>query len=175
MSTGTRAMQSAHVGRLLSAAALQFAALACFAGPISSDNLAFDSHDQSMWTPGQAGGLDIDRFLGVTWDESASVGGITGSVSTTTVEIPHFHSPSGWECHGFLCTGGHFHKLGGVHTHEKDTTLDTRTGGAVDVSTDGKMGFQFGLSAHSGSVDTSKQFDADLVVPETIAQGGFST
>jgi len=45
----------------------------------------------------------------------------------------------------------------------------------VDVSTSGKVGFQFGLHADSGSVDTNVKFDANLFVPEanTLATNQF--
>jgi hypothetical protein len=129
-------------------------------------NLQFQSTGQSMWGAGNAPGLTIDRFLGVEWNDSATLGGTTGDVFTTSVPYPHPHLPSGWECHGFLCTGGHFHDPGGIHIHEADVTVDTRTGPEVDVSTSGKVGFQFGLAADSGSVDTQVEFAANLLVPD---------
>lgn len=138
-------------------------------------DLQFQSTGQSMWGPGNAPGLSIDRFLGVQWNESASLGAIAGDVFTTTVEYPHLHAPSGWECHGFLCSGGHFHNPGGIHIHEANVTVDTRSGGKVDVNTNGRVGFQFGLSADSGSVDAEVEFSANLLVPEAgdILQGEF--
>lgn len=166
--------KSWSIGRFLAAPVLLLIASAGFAATITFDNLAFQSNDQSMWGAGNASGLNIDRFLGVEWDESASVGGITGGIIETTVPVPHPHLPSGWECHGFLCSGGHFHNPGSIHIHEvAGPSVDTRTGGSVSVATDGKVGFQFGLTADSGSVDTSVQFDANLLVPDAINQGDF--
>ena len=151
------------------------APVAAIAVPINFNNLAFESTDQGMWASGAAPGLVIDRFLGVEWNESASTGSITGDVSITTIPTPHLHAPSGWECHGFLCTGGHFHNSGSIHIHETDISIDTRLGAEVDVSTSGKVGFQFGLTADSGSVDTTVQFDATLLAPNAgaVAQGEF--
>ncbi|GMR22525.1 MAG: hypothetical protein BMS9Abin37_0881 [Acidobacteriota bacterium] len=155
---------------------LQLVASAAIADQIAFNNLQFQSSGQSMWAPGNAPGLNINRFLGVQWNESAKVGGITGGIIETTIPVPHPHLPSGFECHGFLCSGGHFHNKGGIHIHEIDgPDVDTRLGAEVNVSTSGKVGFQFGMSADSGSVDTTVQFDAMLFAPapRTVEQGEF--
>ena len=173
MNTQTRGVKK---GWLLLAVGLQLVASAAIADQIEFNNLQFQSSGQSMWGPGNAPGLNIDRFLGVTWDESASIGGITGSVSTTNITFPHLHLPSGWECHGFLCTSGHFHNAAVVHDHEIGTiSVDTRLGAEVDLTTSGKVGFQFGLTADSGSVNTAVQINAALVAPDsfTVEQGEF--
>ena len=142
------------------------------AAPITYDNLVFNSSGQSMWGAGNAPGLSIDRFLGVEWNTTESVGGISGSIVSTTASIPHPHLPSGWECHGILCSGGHFHNPGRIHTHQiNGPDVDLRRGAKVDLSTSGKVGFQFGLSADSGSVDTTVAFDAALLVPDAITPG----
>ncbi len=163
------------LGRLLCLLGLQFVASAAIATTIIF-NPGFESNDQSMWAPGTAASFSIDRFLGVQWNESASVGGITGGIIETTIPIPHPHLPSGFECHGFLCFGGHFHNPGSIHIHEIDgPSVDTRLGARIDASTSGKVGFQFGLTADSGSVDTTVQFNATLLAPDagTVAQGEF--
>lgn len=148
--------------------ALALAPAGAWAAPllVEYDGLQFQSTGQSMWGPGNAPGLSIDRFLGVQWNDSATLGGIAGSVFVTTVEFPVAELPSGWECHGFLCSGGHFHNPGGITIHEANITVDTRAGAKVDVNTNGKVGFQFGMSADSGSVDTEVEFAANLLVPE---------
>lgn len=158
------------------AVGVQLAASPAVADQIDFNNLQFQSSGQSMWAPGNAPGFNIDRFLGVQWNESASVGGITGGIIETTIPIPHPHLPSGWECHGFLCTGGHFHNPGSIHIHEIDgPDVDTRLGGQVDVSTSGKVGFQFGMSVDSGSVNTTVEMDASLIAPglRTVEKGEF--
>ncbi len=147
-----------------------------YANVISYNGLDFSSSGQSMWNAGNAQGLDIDRFIGTTWNTSASLGGFTGGITDITIPYPHPHLPSGWECHGLLCTSGHFHNSGGIHIHQLDGgSVDTTTGAKVDVSTSGKVGFQFGLHADSGSVDTNVKFDANLFVPEanTLSPGQF--
>jgi len=160
--------------RFVSILAIQFLATASFAASVSFDNLLFQSGGQSMWGAGGAPGLNIDRFLGVEWDTSATLGEIKGGIIETTIPVPHLHLPSGWECHGFLCSSGHFHNPGGIHIHEiNGPDVDTRNGAVVNVATDGKVGFQFGLTADSGSVDTSVQFDASVMVPDAITQGDF--
>ncbi len=135
---------------------------------INYDALEFNSSGQSMWGAGNAPGLDIDRFLGVEWNESVTVGGFTGGIETVTVSYPHPHLPSGWECHGVLCTSGHFHNSGTIHEHTENLgTIDTTTGAQATARTSGKVGFQFGLSVDSGSVETTVDFDADLLVPDS--------
>ena len=138
------------------------------AGTVEVDfgSLDFSSSGQGMWGSGSAPGLNIDRFLGVTWNETATVGGITGEISSTSISWPHPHSPSGWQCHGFACLGGHFHNSGGIHIHTNTLSIDTRTGATLDISTSGKVGFQFGLQADSGSVNTDVQFNANVFFPE---------
>lgn len=155
---------------------LQFVAVTAFAETINFNDMGFQSDDQSMWAAGTAPGFSIDRFLGVTWNESATIGGITGSIVETTIPIPHPHLPSGWECHGFLCTSGHFHNSGGIHIHDVGLPpVDLRAGAEVNVSTSGKVGFQFGMSVDSGSVDTTVNFDATLFAPDpgTVEGGEF--
>ena len=140
------------------------------ANVVSYNNLDFSSTGQSMWSPGSAQGLNIDRFIGTTWNTSPHLGGFTGGIETVTASYPHPHLPSGWECHGVLCSSGHFHNPGSIHTHTKNLgTIDTTTGARVDVSTSGKVGFQFGLHADSGSVNTDVKFDANLFVPDAFA------
>lgn len=162
------------LGRLLCLLGLQFVASAAIATTIVF-NPEFESNDQSMWAPGTAAGFSIDRFLGVQWNESASVGGIVGSVGAINIPTPHVILPSGFECHGFLCTSGHFHNPGHAEVHNSTIIVDTRLGATVDVSTSGKVGFQFGLTADSGSVDTTVQFNATLLAPDagTVALGEF--
>ncbi len=147
------------------------------AAPVTVDfgSLDFSSTNQGMWGAGVAAGLNIDRFLGTTWNESATVGGIIGEISNTSISWPHLHAPSGWECHGFLCSGGHFHNSGGIHIHTNSLTLDTRSGAQLDVQTSGKVGFQFGLQADSGSVDTDVKFNASVLLPDagSVALGEF--
>ncbi|MGH7390144.1 MAG: PEP-CTERM sorting domain-containing protein [Candidatus Rokuibacteriota bacterium] len=139
--------------------------------------LVFQTTGQSMWGSGQAAQLEASFFLGTTWSESASIGGIAGGVvETTTIPVPHVVLPSGWECHGFLCTGGHFHNPGGiVIVNIPGPDIDTRTGAEVDVSTTGRVGFNFGARMDSGSVDATVQFNAQAILPDpqSIAAGTF--
>ncbi len=136
--------------------------------------LAFSTAGQSMWGPGQAAILDESFFLGTTWNTSGSFGpGVGGGVFATTIPLPHPHLPSGWQCHGFLCTSGHFHNKGGIHIHNvPGPTVDTRTGGSVDISTNGRVGFNFGAKLDSGSVGATVEFAANAVVPDA---GGLGT
>ena len=154
--------------------------VASLAAPIPYDSglLEFSTTGQSMWGPGQSATLDESFFLGTTWNESANVGpGIAGGIEPVTVPVPHLHLPSGFECHGILCTSGHFHNPGSVHTHTIDTglTIDTRTGAEVTLGTDGKVGFNFGAQIDSGSVAATVQFNAQALLPDpdAVIQGEF--
>jgi len=138
-----------------------------------SGSLVFNTAGQSMWGPGQAATLDESFFLGTTWNTSGSFGpGVGGGVLQTTIPLPHVHLPSGWECHGFLCTSGHFHNPGGIHIHHvPGPTVDTRTGGSVDISTNGRVGFNFGAKLDSGSVGATVEFAAKAVLPDASSLG----
>ncbi len=134
---------------------------------IDFGSLDFSSANQGMWGAGSAPGLNIDRFIGTSWNSSTSVGHIYGELSSSSTDWPHWHWPSGWECHGLLCSSGHYHNPGHFHTHTTTLSTDTRSGARLDVNTSGRVGFQLGLTADSGSVDTDVQFNADLLVPDS--------
>lgn len=136
---------------------------------IDFGSLDFSSVNQGMWGGGSAPGLNIDRFIGTSWNSSTSVGHVYGELSSTTTSWPHYHWPSGWECHGLLCSSGHYHNPGHWHTHTSTIHTDTRSGARLDVNTSGRVGFQFGLKADSGSVNTDVQFNADLLVPDATS------
>jgi len=135
--------------------------------------LNFSTAGQSMWGAGSATILDTSFFLGTTWNASGSFGpGISGGIVNTTIPLPHLHLPSGWECHGFLCTSGHFHNSGGIHIHKvPGPTVDTRTGGQVDINTNGRVGFNFGAKLDSGSVGATVEFAAKAVLPDASSLG----
>lgn len=134
---------------------------------IDFGNLSFSSTGQSMWGEGGATQIDQSFFLGETWNvSSGNLGTIIGDVTEVVVEVPHLHLPSGWECHGFLCSSGHFHNPGGIHIHEVSLgDLDTRTGIEGELSTTGRAGFNFGVQMDSGSVDTMVDMAASLIAP----------
>ncbi len=145
------------------------------AAPIIYDTgpLSFQTSGQSMWGEGSAVTLDESVFLGAVWSENATFGsGFTGGEITTSIPVPHVHLPSGWECHGFLCSEGHFHNPGGVHIHYVDgPTIDTTTGIQGNVSTEGRAGLNFNVKLDSGSVDAQVEFSAEAVIPEQGTYG----
>jgi hypothetical protein len=150
---------------------------AALAAPVIYDPgpLVFNTAGQSMWGPGQAVQLEPSFFLGTPWSESTTVGpGFTGGIVDVIVPVPHVHLPSGWECHGFLCSGGHFHNAGGIHIHNVDVgDLDTRTGAQAEIGTSGRAGFNFGAKFDSGSVNATVQFDVQAALPDAPAKGEF--
>jgi len=91
--------------------------------------LAFNTSGQSMWGSGTATMLDKSQFLGAVWNESTTFGTFTGG--TTSITIPHPHLPSGFECHGILCIGGHFHTAGRIHDHIESVDTTTGVGGMI--------------------------------------------
>lgn len=125
-------------------------------------SLEFSTSGQSMWGSGAATILDKNEFLGAVWNESVTFGGFIGG--TTSITIPHPHLPSGFECHGFLCTGGHFHNPGFIHDHV--VSIDTTTGVAGTASTSGRVGFNFNAQIDSGSVAALVKFDAQAILPD---------
>ncbi len=145
------------------------------AAPIVYDTgpLTFQTSGQSMWGEGNALILDESVFLGAVWSENATFGsGFTGGEITTSIPVPHVHLPSGWECHGFLCSEGHFHDPGGIHIHNIDgPTIDTTTGIEGNISTEGRAGLNFNVRLDSGSVDAQVEFAAEAIIPEAGTYG----
>lgn len=117
------------------------------AAPISFGELTFETGtSQSMWGTGDSAQLADSLFVGVTWNESTRVGGISGSANT--VLIPSICAPA---------------FLGGGCT--KAVTGDTRTGIAADLETNGRVGLEFGYSLDSGSVDAKISYLPSLTLP----------
>jgi hypothetical protein len=145
--------------------------------PIAYDagTLIFGTSGQSMWGSGESVILEDSRFLGATWDVEASIGDVTHTtIGGGTIPVPHIHLPSGWECHGFLCTSGHFHNPGGVHIHNVPLPeVTTSSGAEVEISTSGRVGFNMGLQLDSGSVAAQVEFDVGAVIPDDIQIGEF--
>lgn len=121
----------------------------------SAGNLDFETQDQSMWGSGDA--FIFDRtgdnaiFAGASWDTGATLDAIFGGVDTITI-VPSVCDPIGW--------------FGGGCTDPVTATVDTRTGFVADVQTNGRLGFEVGLSIDSGSVDALVSYDAQLSIPD---------
>lgn len=95
----------------------------------------FQVSDQSMWGGSGNPNWNWSQFLGLTWNESKSLGGIAGSAQ---------------ECIDLL--------LGEICT-------DTRTGFKVTANTSGSIGLNLGATASAGTVDVTLPGQAALFAP----------
>lgn len=122
--------------------------------------LEFASNDQSMWDTGEAFQLDETNFYGTTWNESGSVGGFVGG--DTEVLNPLWVA---WNLCPFLCPD----------EPQKFFTVDTTSGLQVSATTQGRVGFELGVTIDSGSVDAVVDYSTQLTTPEpgSIAPGEF--
>jgi hypothetical protein len=138
--------------------------------PYDPGLLSFATTDpQSMWGPGDAPILEDSMFFGSEWtNKSATLGGIVGSVSTTTVNT----NPLWWVWKGCKETVNVFC---GSEPDPGDVRVvtDTRTGAKLDLTSSGKMGFELGYTVDSGSVLASLDYSASAVLPDTLAPGDF--
>ncbi len=140
------------INSIASVALLLIFSSATWAVPVES-NLSFSSQDQSMWGTGTALQLEPDEpnFYGTTWNESGSVGGFVGG--NTQVLNPLWVA---WNICPFLC--------GSEPTQYFN--VDTSTGLEVSANTQGRIGFELGVTADSGSVDALVNYNTQVIVPE---------
>ena len=113
-----------------------------------------------MWGPGSALQLDETNFYGTTWNRSASTGGFVGG--DTAILNPLWVA---WNICPFLCGG----------EPQKYFHVDTTTGLQASANTQGRIGFELGVTIDSGSVDALVGYDANVFIPEAqdIAAGQF--
>lgn len=148
---------------------------------ITLQDLTFSTSGQSMWQPGTAATLNVQEFYGLTWNESSTVGGITGSASrqltpayTTTVNTnPLWIAWAGCRAVTPAICGGEPDRWPVTTTIPATYTLDTRTGLQGTASTSGRVGFEMGLSADSGSIASEFDYEVSVEIPDQITQGQF--
>lgn len=123
-------------------------------------SLEFTSEDQSMWGTGAAFQLDETNFYGVEWDERATAGGFVGG--ETQILNPLWVA---WNLCPFLCPD----------EPTKFFSVDTTTGLQVSATTQGKIGFELGVTIDSGSVDAVVDYTTQITTPDPgeIASGEF--
>ena len=132
--------------------------------------LSFSSQDQSMWGTGSAeqfNNTDDPLFFGATWTESGTAGGFIGG--TTAVPNPLYGA---W----FLCDQGDIFNTGVCGSAPPQTfNVDTTTGLQVSANTQGRIGFEMGITVDSGSVDALVNYNTQVIVPEVadITPGQF--
>ncbi|WP_405224903.1 PEP-CTERM sorting domain-containing protein [Lentisalinibacter sediminis] len=146
-------------------------------------SLGFESQDQSMWGPGEAFQLDEEYFFGLEWDESTSFGSINNFPGTGgTITNPLYTT---WSIALAGCTGlgfsrsacingdGLLPELGEAPARRVANPVSAVPVGAeVTLATDGRVGFEFGVTIDSGSVDTAVGFDnVTATIPDAIEAG----
>lgn len=130
--------------------------------------LEFSTVNQNMWGEGAATQLKNNKFFGAQWSgKTASIGGIIGSKTTSTV----YTNPLWWtwkackETINVLC--GDQPSKGALKV-----TTDTRTGAKMDLTTSGKFGFDLGYIIDAGSVNADVLFNAAAELPTRSVKSG---
>ncbi|GAK54846.1 hypothetical protein U27_01677 [Candidatus Vecturithrix granuli] len=118
-----------------------------------SQDLTFETSDQSMWSSGSSFIIDYSKFWPFfEWNVNPDpVGGFVGGKVTIV--------PAG--CAPWWLGGGCWDAV----------TIDTTTGAEVDTATDGEIGLEFGFKLDSGSVNVSYPVNVELIYPENVQPG----
>ncbi|MDT8383899.1 MAG: PEP-CTERM sorting domain-containing protein [Gammaproteobacteria bacterium] len=153
-----------RAGAIAATCALLMLSAGAHAAAIAYDagTLNFESTGQSMWGTGAAFRKEESVFVGTQWtNKTASFGGIAGSVTSTTVNTNPLWA-AWWTCKNTIDV------LCGDEPAKwpVTTTVDTRTGAELKVTSSGKVGLEFGYSIDSGSVDSTVQFSALADLPD---------
>ena len=129
------------------------------ADPYDAGTLDFASDGQSMWDAGAAFRKEEAVFLGTQWtDKTATFGSIAGGVESV---------PNPLWLAWFLCP------FDCGSEPSKTTSIDTRTGATVALTSTGKIGLEFGYTIDSGSVDSTVSYSALADLPDTVAAMDF--
>jgi len=142
--------------------------------------LTFSTSDQSMWGAGSAFQLDETYFFGGTWNESQSFGGVgnlpgTGGTITNPAYTAWTVALAGCQALGFsrsTCIDGAI-GLPGIGDAPAQTIANpvpaVLVGLEATLSTNGRVGFEFGVTIDSGSLDATVAFDnVTATVPDAI-------
>ena len=114
-----------------------------------SAGLDFEAEDRSMWSDGTVGVLDIDRFIGPTWSESETVGGITHLATPEITLVPEI---CGWG----ICTPAV--EIPAVNIGD--------FGAKISGSTSGAIGFDVDFHVNTGEVDVAYPGTANFAYPD---------
>lgn len=142
----------------------------------------FSTSGQSMWSSDSAIILDKNQFVGLQWDKSAQVDLISGSENT---HVPgtggSLTNPLYAVWQGCIAVTPSYLENRICGSAPSKTVAnpipaqykDTRSGVAGTASTSGRVGFEVGLTANSGSVDSTVGYDVSLDVPDSVAAGQY--
>ncbi|MFK7913133.1 MAG: PEP-CTERM sorting domain-containing protein [Pseudomonadales bacterium] len=191
-------MQAVHLGKRTALAALTIVFLGQASAGVVNYEAAFESSGQSMWQSGDSGSLDINQFVGLSWDETVNVNTIAGNarerVPGTGGTIPNparglynialascklLYSESTCKRGGRPFAGIQVPPpLGSAPPATLPNPIsaqyiDSRTGAAASADTSGRVGFEIGLSADSGSVDSAVAYEVSLDVPDVVLAGEY--
>lgn len=122
---------------------------------VQNDVFSFQAVNQNMWGGSGAASVSYEAFLGVQWNTTMSIGGITGDEHATII-------PGGciW-FFGSQCWSA--------------VTGDTRTGLEITAQTDGKIGLNVGATVNTGRVDVTMPGQATLSTGSLTANSPGST
>jgi hypothetical protein len=111
----------------------------------TTQSLSFQTLDQSMWGSGPAQTLSFNRFLGTSWNTTASVGQIFGGVNEVCIPVPFFDDICG--------------------------DVDTRTGAKFSAQTNGTIGVALNAKLSGGSVDVTYGGQASITAASQYNPG----
>jgi hypothetical protein len=156
----TKERCATSLARRLTVAALLILGSSALQAELIEQELEFSSEDQSMWGTGDAFQLDETQFYGATWNESGSAGGFVGGESDVINPLWLL-----WNACPFLCPP----------EPDKFFQVDTTSGLQVSATTQGRIGFELGVTIDSGSVDAIVDYTTEIVTPDsqTVAGGEF--
>ena len=120
---------------------------AAYAASYTQD-LTFETFDQSMWGSGASFIIDYSKFWGVSWNESVNLGGIVGD-----------------ECWRECLWGWCWEICNPI----------PETGVEVWAATNGTVGLDFGFKLDGGSVNVNYPVGIELIYPEEAKPGDVIT
>jgi len=144
--------------------------------------LDFSSADQSMWGPGEAFQLDETYFVGAQWNETTSFGSI-GNFPGTGGTIPNparpLYDAAFATCRlvssASICRNGGL-GIPGLGSRPSATLPNpipaVAVGMEATLTTNGRVGFEFGVTIDSGSVNADVGYDRVLAtIPDAVDAG----
>ncbi len=152
--------------------------VAATAVPVLYDGLTFQTSDQSIWDSGDAFILNRTEFIGAQWSGlSTSLDLMVGN-SRTRVPGTGGTIPNPAYALWILCGGSINPLCGGAPSTTISNPIpaayaDTRFGADVTGTSNGKIGFNFGLSIDSGSVNATVTYDTELTAPDNSTADPF--
>lgn len=156
---------------LLPAIIVSLSSGSALSATIYSQTVEFATDGRSMWGPSSANRASGSQFLGASWrNEGQTVGGIGGSLSTTSVVNPAFIAWQG--CREITPSPFRDEVCGSTAPAARiTTTTDTRTGLQATLRSSGDAGVLVDYAFDGGSVDANLGFQPTLKFDPVVEAG----